>query len=75
MMVASYTARGEAFAANKPRLWVAKNDLEPYFDLAPDGKRIAVVQAEESQKSGPEQVMLLENFFDELRGRASPGSK
>jgi serine/threonine-protein kinase len=75
VMAASYTAGGEAFAANKPRLWAAKKDLEPYFDLAPDGKRMAVIQAEGSQKSRPEQVMLLENFFDELRRRAPAGSK
>jgi DNA-binding winged helix-turn-helix (wHTH) protein len=75
IMVANYAARGEVFAANKPRLWTARKDLEPYFDLAPDGKRFAIIQAEEAQKSSPEQVMLLENFFDELRRRAPTGER
>ena len=42
-MVASYTASGGAFMAAKPRLWAEKKDLS-FFDLAPDGKRFAVVQ-------------------------------
>ncbi len=75
MMVASYSARGETFAANKPRLWAAKKDLETYFDLAPDGKRFAVLQAEESQKAGSERVMLLQDFFDRQWQRASVNSR
>jgi Tol biopolymer transport system component len=75
IMVASYSVRGEAFAANKPQLWTAAKDLGMYFDLAPDGKRFVIVQADESQKSSLEQVMLLENFFDELRRRAPTGSR
>jgi serine/threonine-protein kinase len=75
IMRARYTARGETFAADKPSLWAAKKDLEPYFDLAPDGNRFVVVQTEESQKNSPEQVMLLENFFDELRRRSPAASR
>ena len=37
----SYTARGETFAADEPRLWAAKEDLEPYFDLMPDGQALS----------------------------------
>ena len=44
VMVASYTTNGEAFVASKPRLWAEKKDLGDYFDLAPDGKRFAVVR-------------------------------
>jgi serine/threonine-protein kinase len=75
MMVASYTARGETFAANKPRLWAAKKDLEPYFDLAPDGKHFAIMQAEGSDKNGSERVMLLQDFFDQQWRRASASSR
>ena len=74
MMVASYTTNGEAFVASKPRLWAAKRDLGAYFDVAPDGKRFAVVQAERSEQS-TQHVMLLLNFFDELRRRAPVGGK
>ena len=72
-MVVSYTTSGEAFVPSKPRLWAAKKDMGPYFDLAPDGKRFAVVQPEASEK-GPQHVTFLQNFFDELRRRA-PVSK
>jgi hypothetical protein len=55
---------------SKPRLWVAKKDLGYAFDLAPDGKGFALVQAEKPEEKGPQQVTFLLNFFDELRRRA-----
>ena len=69
MMIVNYIAPREAFVASKARLWTATKDLEPYFDLAPDGKRFVVMHAEEEQNAG-EQVMLLQNFHDELQRRA-----
>jgi serine/threonine-protein kinase len=69
MMAASYMTSGEAFVAGKPRPWAAKKDLGEFFDLAPDGKRFAVVQPEESEQKGPTHVTFLLNFFDELRRR------
>ena len=74
MMVASYTTNDEAFVASKPRLWAAKKGLGDFFDLAPDGKRFAVVQEETSEQKGPERVTILLNFFDELHRRV-PVSK
>ena len=73
-MAASYTTSSDAFSLGKPRLWAAKKNMGDYFDLAPDGKRFAVVQPEESEQKGPQQVTFLLNFFDELRRRA-PASK
>jgi eukaryotic-like serine/threonine-protein kinase len=75
MMVASFTANVEAFAAGKPRLWAANENLGAYFALAPDGTRFALLQPEEPEKKGPTHVMFLLNFFDELRRRAPPGKK
>jgi hypothetical protein len=69
MMVVSFTTNGGAFVASKPRLW----DLGTFFDLAPDGKRFAVLQAEASEQNGPTQVTVLLNFFDEVRRRAPAG--
>ena len=73
MMIASYTTNGDAFVASKPRLWVGKKDLGNYFDLAPDGKRFAMLQPEDSEQKGPQHVTFLLNFFDELRRRAPVG--
>jgi Tol biopolymer transport system component len=70
IMVASYTVSGEVFLASKPRLWAAKRDLGG-FDLAPDGKRVAVMQTEATEQKRAAKVTLLLNFFDELRRRAA----
>ena len=75
IMVATYTTSGDAFVSSKPRLWARKKDMSTYFDLAPDGKRFVVVQAEASEQRGPQQVTFLLNFFDELRRRAPAGGK
>jgi Tol biopolymer transport system component len=76
IMVASYTAKGDSFVADKPRVWSEKQLADfgpgvPNYDLAPDGKRIAAlmpVEAPETKKA-QNHVIFLENFFDELRRR------
>ena len=77
-MAASYAVKGDALVAEKPRVWIAKlgaangNSL---WDLAPDGKRVAVVAPVESAEAPkPEhEVVFLQNFFDELRRRVPLG--
>jgi WD40 repeat protein len=73
IMVASYTMKGDSFVHEKPRVWIAKVGAAggngTLWDLAPDGKRVAVmrpVESAESRKPEHEIVMLL-NFFDELQ--------
>ena len=75
IMVATYSVTGATFVADKPRRWserrLANTGLTPLFDLAPDGKRFAVLMADE----GPEpqalksHVTLVSNFLEELRRR------
>jgi serine/threonine-protein kinase len=81
-MLAEYKAKGDFFAAGKPRVWSEKrlldNPSSPY-DLAPDGKRFAVLlypggPAEPQQKS-TDSVTVLLNFFDELKRRVAAGKK
>jgi serine/threonine-protein kinase len=76
VMVVSYTAQGESFAAGKPRVWSETRLLNvigiPVYDLAPDGKRIAAILAGDQ---GPTHLTFLLNFFDELRRRAPAGVK
>jgi len=74
--VAPYTVKGGALVAEKPRVWSQKRftSIGPYpnLDLAPDGKRFAVLMAPDStgaEKSLAQLTFLL-NFFDELRRRA-----
>jgi Tol biopolymer transport system component len=73
MMVASYTANGEAYVPGKPRLWAAKKDLSVDYDVAPDGKRFAVVEAETPEQGGTVQLTFLLNFFDEVQRRVAAG--
>jgi serine/threonine-protein kinase len=74
IVAVSYTVKGDAFAAGKPRVWIAKlGGPENWqdWDLAPDGKRVAVitpVEAREARKPD-HTVVFLQNFFDYLRHR------
>jgi Tol biopolymer transport system component len=75
VMAVSYTAKGDTFVADKPRVWLAKF-TQTEFDVSPDGKRLVAIVP--TQSSAPPQleheVVFLQNFFDELRRRA-PGSR
>ncbi|HUA62626.1 MAG TPA: protein kinase [Verrucomicrobiae bacterium] len=74
VMVVSYTVKGDAFVAEKPRVWIAGID-ETMWDLAPDGKRVLLVARAESPESPKQEheVVFLENFFDYLRQRVPAG--
>ena len=74
MLVAAYKPNGQALGVAKSRLWAARKDLGD-FDLAPDGRRFAVVQAELTEQKTPKHVVSLLNFFDELRRRAPAAGK
>ena len=74
IMAASYTVNSDTFLAEKPRAWIAKLG-GTQWDLARDGKRVAVLTPVESAAAPkPEhEVVLLQNFFDELRRRVPLG--
>lgn len=78
-MAASYTIEGDTFVPDKPRVWIAKLGAGPaqaaVWDLAPDGKRVAVLTPLENVEAPKpdHEVVVLENFFDELRRRAPAG--
>jgi serine/threonine protein kinase len=77
IMAVAYTAKGDRFVAEKPRVWLAKlggfrAGFGSAWDLAPDGKRVAVVTPAETS-GAPNQdhdVVMFLNFLDELRRRA-----
>jgi len=79
IMAVKYTAKGNVFAPEKPRVWAGKlatgDDGVVWFDLAPDGKRVAVVvpMATPEAPKPEHEVTFLFNFFDELRRRAPLG--
>jgi len=80
IMVATYSARGDSFAADKARVWAEtqireQNELLWNLDLAPDGKRFVVAPRPEATdgQNGSVHVTVLLNFFDELRRRVPAG--
>ena len=75
LMVVNYTAKGDSFVADKPRLWSQAQLADPGFngipyDVAADG-RVAGLMPLEAQEgpSSPSRLIFLENFVDELRRR------
>jgi hypothetical protein len=73
-MAVSYSANGSTFVAEKPRVWLAKVGGTA-FDLSPDGKRLVVLTPVDSPDApkAEHEVVLLQNFFDELRRKVPAG--
>ena len=78
VMAVSYTTKGDSFAAAKPRVWTEtrlRASISPNYDLAPDGKRLAAIVAEDAEEEKlPTHLTFLLNFFDELRRKAPGGN-
>jgi len=82
IMVTGYTARGDALVFGKPQVWSQHPLMDlgsppvGTVDLAPDGKRFAVVLNADGTADPPPitHLTFLMNFFDELRRRV-PVSK
>ena len=81
LMVAGYKVIGDSFVSGEPTVWSEKPVLdlgELYsYDVAPDGKRVAVVlyaDGTAEQKPATSLTFLL-NFFDELRRRVPSESR
>jgi serine/threonine-protein kinase len=75
IMVASYSAKGDTFVAEKPRVWSGQSvaltlsgSVGAQYDVAPDGKRLAIAtSAGGSTQQDAGHVIFLENFIDELQ--------
>jgi Tol biopolymer transport system component len=83
IMVATYSAKADSFAPDKPRVWSDKQLANfgivgtATYDLAPDGKRIVALMPPETAQAQKAQnhVVFLENFFDEVRRRTATQAK
>jgi hypothetical protein len=74
IMAVKYSVKGDSFEPEKPTVWVPKLGgvgFRGSWDLATDGKRLAVVMPVETTTASKaeHEVMFLENFFAELRRR------
>jgi serine/threonine-protein kinase len=79
IMVVDYAVKGDSFVPGKPRVWSDRQIFFPgtsNLDLAPDGKRFAVLVLTESApgEGSSVHVTMLQNFFDELKRRVPAGA-
>jgi len=79
LMAVSYSVNGDTFVADKPRVWIPElggaDTSGATWDLAPDGKRVAVLVSQVPAQ-GPQrehEIVMLQNFADELRRRVPVG--
>jgi len=75
IMAVGYTVSLDSFAAERPRVWAANVHGADGFDLAPDGKRVAMLVplAARGASQRENTVVFVLNFFDELRRRVPIG--
>jgi Tol biopolymer transport system component len=78
IMVASYTATGHSFRADKPRLFAPNRFLSRQrlrsVNVHPDGQRFAAAPAQDPQAvAKQDKLVLVFNFFDELKRLAPVG--
>jgi serine/threonine-protein kinase len=78
IMVATYTAKGATFSAEKPRTWsshrIRQAQITRMFDLTPDGRRVVIVDDPDETDQKPDtHVNLLLNFTQELLRRVPAG--
>ena len=73
LMVASYQARGDLIVVEKPRIWfekgIANFPSTKSYDVASDGKHVVALMPADTADEHHDRVILLLNFFDELRRR------
>ena len=78
-MSVRYDAVGDSFRAEKPQPWSptpirGSRPANSAYDIHPDGKRLAVVGGQETANAAQDKVVIVFNFFDELR-RIAPLKK
>jgi hypothetical protein len=81
-MMGVRVAAGPVFSPGQPyKLFDPSNQLftsntVPYYDLSPDDKRFLMVQlAGVSQAPGAGQLVVVENWFQELRQKIKAGQR
>ena len=79
-MVATYTVANDHFVPSPPRSWspvvLADTGVLANFDLAPDGRVLALLPADDTEAPARDHATLVLNFFDELeRIHPRPGSR
>jgi eukaryotic-like serine/threonine-protein kinase len=69
VMAVDYAVRQGEFTASQPTLRAPFRNLDPFYDVSPDGKRFAITQDVAQDQRASTHVNFLLNFSDELRRR------
>jgi eukaryotic-like serine/threonine-protein kinase len=77
MMAVDVSAR-PTFSAGKPRMlfqgpYLSAAITMPYYDVSPDGQRFLMIKPNE--QSSPNQIVVVQNWFEELKQKAPAGKK
>jgi serine/threonine-protein kinase len=79
IMVASYRAAGDSFRSGRPVPWsevrFQPEGMGREFHLHPDGERLALRLARDDSGDAPDSVVVVTNFFDELRRLTAEGGE
>ena len=77
IMAVGVSVNGSAFVAGKATVWASNVQSIGGFDLAPDGKRVAMLVPTATREASKQEhsVVFVLNFFDELRRRAPSPSR
>jgi serine/threonine-protein kinase len=76
IMVVPYGVDGDSFRPDKPREWSSirfvSRQRQRSVDLHPDGDRLALATTSQTVRTKQDKVVLVFNFFDELKRLAPP---
>jgi serine/threonine protein kinase/Tol biopolymer transport system component len=79
MMAVDITTQ-PSFSAGKPRMlfkgqYVPTVTSPPYYDVSPDGQRFLMLKPDEQTSSAPTQIVVVQNWFEELKQKVPSGKK
>jgi hypothetical protein len=80
IMVAACAVSGSSIAFAPARVWsktklFLTNAYSRHYSIAPDGKHLAILVESDSDRQPEPHVMVLFNFFDEVKRRIAGGAR
>ena len=80
LMVAGYSVSGSSINFEPPRQWTkvklfSRSGFDRQYSIAPDGKHVAIIADDEGGRQADAHVVVLLNFFDEIRRRIAGGAQ
>jgi hypothetical protein len=79
-MIAVDIATQPGFAAGKPRIlfeepYLPTSATSPNYDVTPDGQRFLMLKPTEQAQAAPTQIVVVQNWFEELKQKVPTGKK